>query len=80
MMMIIIIMMMTKMMHSSCWLVPRTFLFSSRVVRLESSVEMMNEGRVARKLHQQTDRQASLLLDRACRRVVMLVMMTPHHC
>lgn len=73
------------MMHSSCWLVPRTFLFSSRVVRLESSVEMMNEGRVARKLHQQTDRwtdrQASLLLHRACRRVVMLVQMTPpHHC
>lgn len=71
-------------MHSSCWLVPRTFLFSSRVVRLESSVEMMNEGRVARKLHQQTDgqtdRQASLLLDRACRRVVMLVMTPSHHC
>lgn len=58
-MMMIIIMMMTKMMHSSCWLVPRTFLFSSRVVRLESSVEMMNEGRVARKLHisRQTDGQ-----------------------
>lgn len=36
-------------------------------------MEMMNEGRVARKLLQQTDRQASLLLDRACRRVVMLV-------
>lgn len=56
-MMMIIIIMMTMMMHSSCWLVPRTFLFSSRVVRLESSVEMMNEGRVARKLHQQTDGQ-----------------------
>lgn len=41
---------------------------------------MMNEGRVARKLHQQTDRQASLLLDRDCRRVVMLVMTPPHHC
>lgn len=49
MMMIIIIMMMTMIMHSSCWLVPRTFLFSSRVVRLESSVEMMNEGRVSEK-------------------------------
>lgn len=79
-MMIIIIIMMTKMMHSSCWLVPRTFLFSSRVVRLGSSVEMMNEGRVARKLRQQTDGQASLLLDRACRRVVMLVRTPPHHC
>lgn len=33
-------------------------------------MEMMNEGRVARKLHQQTDGQASLLLDRACPRVV----------
>lgn len=43
-------------------------------------MEMMNEGRVARKLHQQTDRQASLLLDRACRRVVMLVMTPSHHC
>jgi len=83
MMMMMIIMMMTKMMHSSCWLVPRTFLFSFRVVRLESSVEMMNEGRVSEKASSAdrwTDRQASLLLDRACRRVVMLVMMTPHHC
>lgn len=63
-MMVIIIMMMTKMMHSSCWLVPRTFLFSSRVVRLESSVEMMNEGRVSEKASS-ADRQTGIAFTRS---------------
>lgn len=81
-MMMMIIMMMTKMMHSSCWLAPRTFFCAQgcSLGKQRGDDERGEGSEKASSADRQTDRQASLLLDRACRRVVMLVMAPPHHC
>lgn len=59
------IMMMTKMMHSSCWLAPRTFSFAFRVVQQRGDDERGEGSEKASSADRWTDRQTGIAFTRS---------------